>query len=123
MHEVEVEVVCLEVLERGVAGLLHVFGVVRVVPELCRDEDVAAGDAALLDAFGDSWLCAVSGWAQRCDASSFNEGVIYIRAVSMCRYPTLSASVTASSCACLSCSPIVNIKISFAIGGWLWDDL
>ena len=32
VHEVEVEVVCAEVFERGVESWLHVVGVVRVVP-------------------------------------------------------------------------------------------
>ena len=59
VHEVEVEVVGVEVLERGVEGGAHVVGVVRVVPEFGGDEDFGAGDAALLDGGADGRLSAV----------------------------------------------------------------
>ena len=53
VHEVEVEVVRAQVFEGGVDGRFDVVRVVRVVPELGRDEDFGAGDAAFLDGCAD----------------------------------------------------------------------
>ncbi|KAI3477728.1 hypothetical protein L1887_60501 [Cichorium endivia] len=59
VHEVEVEVVCAEVLERVVERLFDVFWVVEAVPELGGDPELVTLDAGLLDAVGDGVLIAV----------------------------------------------------------------
>jgi hypothetical protein len=59
VHEVEIEIVGSEVLERGVEGGFHVVRVVRVVPEFGRDEEVGAGDAGFLDGGADCGFGAV----------------------------------------------------------------
>ena len=60
VHEVEVKVVGVEVFEGGIEGGGDVVGVVGVVPEFGGDEDLGAGDAALLDGFAYSGLGAVA---------------------------------------------------------------
>jgi hypothetical protein len=60
MHEVEVEIVGVEVFQRRITGFLDVVGVVRVVPQLGSDENVLSRDTTLLDARGAGGLCAVA---------------------------------------------------------------
>ena len=60
MHEVEVEVVGLEVFQRGIASLFDVFWMMGVVPELGSDEDVFSSDTTPLDACGASGLSTVT---------------------------------------------------------------
>ena len=56
MHQIEVQVVSTEVLERSVNRRLDIFGIVAVVPQLGGNEDFGAGNAALLDGFTYSWF-------------------------------------------------------------------
>jgi hypothetical protein len=60
MHQIEIEVVGVEVFQRGVACLFHIVGVVAVVPELGGDEDFASRNAALLDALCAGRLSAIA---------------------------------------------------------------
>ena len=64
MHQVEVQVLELELLEAVVQRSLDVFGLVLGVPELGGDEDVLTLQAwhlgeSLLDAFGNFLLVSV----------------------------------------------------------------
>lgn len=56
MHEVEVYVVCAQVFERRIKGRLHIVRVMRVVPQLSRDEDLRTRDTTLLDGGTDGRL-------------------------------------------------------------------
>ena len=68
VHEVEVKVVRAQVFKRSIKGRLDVVRVVRVVPQLSRDKDFGARDAALLYGCTDRGLSAV-------DASCINVSV------------------------------------------------
>jgi hypothetical protein len=56
---VQIEIVSPKVLQGGIEGLLDIVGVVRVVPELGRDEQLLARNARLLDGITDSSLGTV----------------------------------------------------------------
>ena len=60
MHEIQVEVIGLEVSQRGVDGGLDVVRMMAVVPKLGRNENLIARDAAILDAPGDGWLSTIA---------------------------------------------------------------
>ena len=64
MHEVEIEVVCLEILEGGIACLFHVIWMVTIVPQLRRYEDFGPWNTAFLDTSSNTWFCAISCRAQ-----------------------------------------------------------
>jgi len=49
MHQVQVNIVGTEVFEGSIQGLFYIVRVMRVVPELGREEDLVAGDAGLLN--------------------------------------------------------------------------
>lgn len=84
-------------------SIWYVVGVMLVVPQLCCDEELFAGDAAFLDRLTYCLFSAVAN--KTLDSNQFSalrnhEGQLratYTRAVSMCRYPAFIASVTASS--------------------------
>lgn len=59
MHEPEVDVIDAQVLQRRIELLLHVVGVVCVVPELGGDEDLVTRHTAVIDTLANSLLGAV----------------------------------------------------------------
>lgn len=61
VHQVQVEIVCVEIFQRCVAGLLDIFRVMAVIPELGGDEDLASRNAALLNALRAGRLGAITG--------------------------------------------------------------
>ena len=60
MHQIKVEIFGVQILQRGVACLLHIFRVVAVVPKLRGDEDFASGNAAFLDTLRAGRLSAIA---------------------------------------------------------------
>lgn len=60
VHEVEVYVVCAEVLEGGIEGGFDVGGVVGIVPQFGGDEEAGAGDAGFSDGGTTGGLSAIS---------------------------------------------------------------
>ena len=59
VDQIQIQVIGVEVFQRGVDSVLNILGPVAVVPQLRGDEDLRSRDATLLNAGGDSWLCAV----------------------------------------------------------------
>jgi len=60
VHEVQVEVVGLQIFEGGINGRLDIVGVVAIVPELGRNEYFMARHAAVLDTAGYCGLRAIA---------------------------------------------------------------
>lgn len=70
VHEVKVDVIEAEVLERGIESWLDGGWSVGVVPELGGDEELLARNVRLLDGAADCWLGAV-------DTGSVNVSVLW----------------------------------------------
>lgn len=49
MHQIEVNVIGLEVFEGGIQSLFDVFGIMFVIPKFGGEEDLVARNARLLD--------------------------------------------------------------------------
>jgi hypothetical protein len=60
VHQVQVEVVSLELVERVLDGKLDVLGVVVDLKQLRGDEDLGTGDARGADTLSDLLLVAVA---------------------------------------------------------------
>lgn len=61
VHQVEVEIVRLQIPERGIDGGLDVVRVVAVIPQLGGNEDLVTRNPAVLDAFCAGRLGAIAG--------------------------------------------------------------
>jgi hypothetical protein len=60
VDEEEIHIIKTEIIQRVLERLLDVVRVVLVVPQLRREEDLFAGDAALLDGVADGLFGAVA---------------------------------------------------------------
>lgn len=60
MHQVQIDVVRLQVFEGGVEGLFDVICVVAVVPEFGCEEDLVAGNAGLLDSVANGIVSSIA---------------------------------------------------------------
>jgi len=87
VHEVEVKVVCPELLERVLEGHLDVLRVMVVLEELGGEPELLAGNTGSADTLADLALVLVAPSAA---AASFSE-LLHVYGLeetySMCRYP------------------------------------
>ena len=111
MDQEEIYIIHLQFPERLFERLRDIVGMFTIVPELGRYEKLLSRNSGPFNRSSYMFLCPVSAGALACGETK--EPNTNMTAVSICRYPTLMASTTASSCAFSSCqvpNPIPGIS-------------
>ena len=83
VHEIEIDVFGVEILQRRIACLFNIVRVVAVIPQLSGDKNLLSWHAASLDAFSDCTLRPVTTLFQTRAIGELEE--TYTRAVSIWR--------------------------------------
>lgn len=61
MHEIQVEVVCTQILQGLINGSLDILGCVMRVPQFAGEPDIGSGDAAPTNAFANFSFVEIDG--------------------------------------------------------------